>query len=516
MRRKLTVAALLSAIILSTQSAEFLLEPRVVYGESSTVSAISFQPKLVHSSDEKSTSFFNPPRFVVYDENRREMQGSMEKNGDFYFLPLEFIVELFNGRVKVDKLNRRATIVMEDNTEVIVTVSKYEAIKNGQLVPITEQKTTTGNLLTPFTRNDQYYVPYDFFYKVLGIPVQSKVVGTRQVVYIGSRIGQSNQKQQSSLLLSPNKVIRVNGIELDPSEGFLYEFEGNLYAPISIVQKMGDRFEMSTDPKDIYANKYIEQIRQKDNTFVEIVEGDTSVKVNEKYYPLYSAIESETDHPHFATVLLIDEGIFGQGLYLPLSFFQDVLHYPITVQKEEGKQVVYVGAPLSEKPVYDLAYKPPYGWIPPKITSTWTPDKQKNMDILEKELEFKNLGAGARYSPYGKGPGTTAILVSASVDDRYDTMMTFKYWRGDQYTPLANKIPYIARELFKFYFPQKGEKFWKIVDNLYNNKGLDQYIGKKVVIENREVKFMDVNDSLVIIVGNPGVKYDSKWKVIKK
>ncbi|MFP3391789.1 hypothetical protein [Brevibacillus sp. SIMBA_040] len=166
-----------------------------------------------------------------------------------------------------------------------------------------------------------------------------------------------------------------------------------------------------------------------------------------------------------------------------------------------------------EKP--DQRYPFPEGWTPNQIMATWTSDKQKNMQILADELEFVNLGAGAAYSPYGKGPGTTSILVSADATENYDTLITISVWKGSNYLPLDNKIPYIMKELFRFYFPNEGSKLWQIADDAFNNKNVDKYLNKTLTYDDRQVKMMNVQGNLVIVVGKPGTKYDSEWNVIR-
>lgn len=168
------------------------------------------------------------------------------------------------------------------------------------------------------------------------------------------------------------------------------------------------------------------------------------------------------------------------------------------------------GTAVKQDPRYPL----PNGTTIPQVTSKWTSDKQKNMEILVNELGFTNLGAGADYRADGT-LATTAIGVSANDKDQYETLITFKYWTGSKYTPWGYKVPYIARELFKFYLSQNGDQLWKIMDDGYNGKDVSKYIGKKFTLGNREIKIMEPPNAVAIIIGKPGVKYDEEWKAIK-
>lgn len=220
-------------------------------------------------------------------------------------------------------------------------------------------------------------------------------------------------------------------------------------------------------------------------------------------------------------------------IYVPYDFFKTVMGYPVEIKKQGNKTLVLVGdkgqvqegagtqtptptpspkpqSPISEDPRYPF----PKDWIPAQIKSSATSDKQKNMEILVNELGFTNLGAGADYRADGT-MATTAIGVSANDKDQYETLITYKYWTGSKYTPWGYKVPYIARELFKFYLSQNGDQLWKIMDDGYNGKDVSRYIGKKFTLGNREIKIMEPPNAVSIIIGKPGVKYDEEWKAIK-
>jgi uncharacterized Zn-binding protein involved in type VI secretion len=309
----------------------------------------------------------------------------------------------------------------------------------------------------------------------------------------------------------------VNGKDITKQGEPVYR-GGVLYLPIeSIVTGMGDSFVWAKKPQTATV-----RVGEKK---VMITVGKSVVYVDGKTLAV-SVLELEgTKVPNQASPIAINN-----KMYAPYDFFKIVLNYPVEVKKEGSKEVVTVGTktttpttptttptPTSKPSVSvkeDSRYPFPDGWTPPQITSTWSSDKQKNMQVLENELEFKNLGAGASFSPYG-GVGTTAIGLNANSKNEYDTMITISVWKGSQYTPLDHKIPYIAKELFEFYLPQDGDKIWKIADDAFNGKNVDSYLDKIITYETRQIKLMNVKGSLVIILGKPGVKYDNEWKIIK-
>ncbi|MBP1308721.1 hypothetical protein JOD82_001741 [Paenibacillus sp. 1182] len=288
---------------------------------------------------------------------------------------------------------------------------------------------------------------------------------------------------------------------------------GVLYLPVeTIVKGMGDTFIWAKKP-------YIANVTTNDGRKIGITVSQSTVNVDGKTVPVSIMEIKGTKVPQQAKPVTINN-----RLYVPYDFFKNVLKYPIETKKNGTKEIIYVGntnvatpsTPTAEQTPTssvkeDPRYPFPKGWTPPQLQSKWSADKQKNMEILANELEFKNLGAGASYSPYGFG--ASAILMSAQNYEEYDTRIQFDVWKGSKYTVEDYKIPYIARELFKLYFPTKYNDIWTIVDNAYNDKNVDKYLNKMLQYDNRQIKFMIVKESLVIIVGKPGVSYDSNWKV---
>ncbi|RKQ16446.1 S-layer homology domain-containing protein [Ureibacillus endophyticus] len=156
-------------------------------------------------------------------------------------------------------------------------------------------------------------------------------------------------------------------------------------------------------------------------------------------------------------------------------------------------------------------FAPPAGWVAPKINTTATADKAKNAQILDEQLGFLNTGGtGAIYNPFKKAYGDTPIKVFLD-DQPYDASIQIDFWRS-QDVPEYNKIPYVAKELFKFY---QVPQVYDIVNKGFTGTNIQNQMNKMLTFGNRQVKIMAVGDSAVIFIGKPGGKYDNNWNVIK-
>ncbi|MFI8715164.1 stalk domain-containing protein [Brevibacillus brevis] len=308
-------------------------------------------------------------------------------------------------------------------------------------------------------------------------------------------------EKNSSTQVEKTYSIVVNGKSMEV--GSASEENGILSVQLApIIKAMGDYVRYDVDTKTAI-------ITQKDHTVVKITVGRSVAKVNNKDVLFSTKRVGNVIVPSSSKAIIVD----GK-LYVPVDALKNVFGYSIQEKEMDLEKIVLVQKSIVENGKLD-PYPFPAGWIPPKVTAKWSSDKQANMKVLEKELEFANLGAGAAYSPYGRGPGTTSILLSASATENYDTLITISVWKGSNYLPLDNKIPYIAKELFRFYFPKEGSKLWQITDDAFNNKNIDKYLNKTLTYDDRQVKMMNVQGNLVIVVGKPGIKYDKDWNVIR-
>jgi hypothetical protein len=150
------------------------------------------------------------------------------------------------------------------------------------------------------------------------------------------------------------------------------------------------------------------------------------------------------------------------------------------------------------KPNYDLPYKPPVGWVPPKIKSVATDDIDKNYEILKEELGFTH---GSLYNPYGIDAyeGVASIIMTGA-NNPYLTTIYFKYWHGAKSGDEANQVPYVGRELFKFYLPNDYMKLFIIIEDS-STKDVSKYINKPFVLDNRQIKIVEKTQGFSILIG---------------
>ncbi|TBL78490.1 S-layer homology domain-containing protein [Paenibacillus thalictri] len=154
--------------------------------------------------------------------------------------------------------------------------------------------------------------------------------------------------------------------------------------------------------------------------------------------------------------------------------------------------------------VPDLPYQPPAGWVPPLIKSTASDSDQKaNWKALDEELGLVALSNGAWYNSRAK----TTVLKSFSIlgGDRFLAQIDFRVWKGTEYTPEDYKVPYIAREVFKFYFPESYQTLFKIMDDGYSGKDVSEYIGKILSYDGRQVKIIETDSGVRVVIGRKGV-----------
>lgn len=310
-------------------------------------------------------------------------------------------------------------------------------------------------------------------------------------------------------------VLYVNGNKSDAKP--LYR--GNiLFIPLKeAVEGMGDKFAWQSEP-----------------IFALVTQGDMEIyvsaamsvaKVNNKDVPFVTEVINGVKVP-----VQVKPFVNNKRLYVPVDFVRDVLGYPVVVQKIGNTTYVFVGtlpekmptgeevAPNqtpqqpaqqpeqqpqpAEKIEYDLPYKPPAGWVPPKIKSVATDDKQKNYEILEKELGFLD---GSAYNPYGgKQPELAKILILGGTENHI-AQIQFSAWYGSKTeADIFNKIPYVSRELFKFYLPNDYDKLFKIMDDGYNGKDVSKYINKPFKLDGREIKIVENQYSVTVVISKKG------------
>lgn len=309
---------------------------------------------------------------------------------------------------------------------------------------------------------------------------------------------------------TPSIPVYVNGKDLTNQGEPTYR-GGVLYVPIEpVVTGMGDTFKYTSKP-------YSAVITKKDGTQIQVSVTKSVATVNDKEVPVSTKNLKNTKVPVQAIPVVVNN-----KMYVPFDFVINILKYPLETSKSGSKELIFVGTkpsgtvvtptptptPVPKQPnnggaKLDLPYQPPSGWVPPHVTSSATEDYKKNWQILDDEL---GLTKGSWYNPYGKDAyqGVAAFLVDHDSNKPEElAIMTFYYWKGAKAGDEANQVPYVAREVFKFYFPNSYQKLFKIMDDGYNGKDDPNYIGKIFTLDCRQVKIVD-GEAVRVIVGVKG------------
>lgn len=497
-------------VLLTVIASTFLL--------TSIASAVDSSPV---AKQEEAVKHVDPYRFLVYDQAGNPLKGPMLQSDGVWYAPLSFIVERLGGKVEYLDNGYIARILMPGKPEIQTAVAREFAVTSDQsILAITEQKSTSGYSVTPMGGQwSEFYVPYDFFSTALDIPIQI----TQEVSYKVLTIGDIPKEPQTidtskPVSLEGNAVVRVNGVEL-PNQGPVYQVDGILYVPIATpVWEMGGQMEQGYNVEDIWNwDPSLSRFRLSNEQLIESRLNDSVVMVSGKHTAIFTDQKKTVDgHAISAPVLQINNNI-----YVPYDFYQNISKYPVEVRKEDQKQIIYVGNIPTSKPVYDLPYKPTYGWMPPKIKSKVTTDVNKNLKILQNELYFYQNFFIPYGNPSGRRVDSYAIRVDTGTKPSVLTSIYFTHWRGSEKNPESEKIPYVARELFKFFLPNKGANLFKIMDDGYNGKDVSQYVDKVFTLDNRSILIREYKRTLTmaggveVFIGKPGVRFDKNLNAIK-
>ncbi|CAM5779304.1 stalk domain-containing protein [Brevibacillus borstelensis] len=311
----------------------------------------------------------------------------------------------------------------------------------------------------------------------------------------------------TSKAIPSTTVSYVNGKDVTKQGEPAYR-GGVLYLPIEVIaNEMGDKFTYNNKP-------YTGVVTKKDGTKIHLSVTKSVAIVDGKSIPVSIKKLQNTNVPVQAKPIVVND-----KMYVPSDFISDFLKYPFETSKNGSKESIFVGkkpsgtvvtpTPTPSQPnnggaKLDLPYQPPAGWVPSQIKTVATEDAKKNWQILDAELGFTN---GSLYNPYGKDAyeGVGAIIIGGSdLDKNILTRITFNYWKGGKAGDDANRVPYVSRELFKFYLGQEdGLKLFKIMDDGYNGKDISQYIGKVFTLGGRQIKIID-GDAVRVIISLKG------------
>lgn len=288
-----------------------------------------------------------------------------------------------------------------------------------------------------------------------------------------------------------------------------------IYVPIeAVVKGMGHKYQWN-------ATKRIGTITLNDGNVFILQSTKSTVKVNGKIKPLETKVLNGVEVP-----VNVRTFVSKSQLFVPLSFVQKYLKFPVVKEVVSGKTNIYIGkAPSTATPAPTPTPVPkptPTPTPTPKPTPTPTPiddveidgvataDLEANTDWVVENLGFqRNFDTGAMYNPRNKSIFFSVINIVGMPNDAFKTGMLFKGWTNDIYGnfPQNEQVRPIAKKLFKFYFPTEGEKFFELVDGLYNGVG-EEYMEKIMYFDNRAVYMYVPNETswLSIYIGNEGDK----------
>lgn len=315
-------------------------------------------------------------------------------------------------------------------------------------------------------------------------------------------------------LAGTTNTLYVNGVKIAKTEGQPVERTETIYVPVEpIVKGMGDKLTWIDKP-------YSALITKKDGTKINIYVTRSTATVNGKSVPISTKVIETVTVP----VPMKPAQISGK-LYVPVEFLKEVMGYIVSTKKEGSTEFVVVGKapagglePNEETPTTptptpaptptptpsetwkpDLGYLPPAGWTPPTIKSTSTDDFQKDRVILEDELGFTK---GYMYNPYGKD-ATAGTRVRIHDHPEYYVSIDITAWYGSKTSEhIDNKIPYVVRELMKFYMPTQSSTVFNVLKDGYNGKDVSKYMNKTMTLDGREVKMMENETSITVMIGH--------------
>jgi hypothetical protein len=287
---------------------------------------------------------------------------------------------------------------------------------------------------------------------------------------------------------SPSFVLKVNNVQVDAKEGAPFVSNGTTYVPVNtIVQKMGDKVTwVKSQMKSI--------IQKKNKTVISIKANQTIAVFNGKVVPLV------TKKVNGKTVNANIKALYKNNvLYVPVQFVSasQGLGYPLKIAKEGSKTVIYVGKiPASSKPSkpntntqQPSGKKYPDGWVAPVLKSSWTPDREKNRQIIEKELGFEE---GTAYHI----PGQVYAITIDYYRSKSEVMISYSVWQSKS-LPASYRIPIVSKELFKFYFGKDADRVW----NYFNKNDIPE----KFTANGRTVKvhWNEADARLYVEIGYP-------------
>ena len=243
---------------------------------------------------------------------------------------------------------------------------------------------------------------------------------------------------------SQSMDVKVNGSALKIGEGQSFKQGKYIYVPLNAISKrMGDTVKWNK-------KKLTTVINKKKKTIITVEANTTTAIINNKKIALVSKkVEGKAVNAQAKAIYK------KKILYVPLQFISNVetLHYKVKTTTAKEKTTIYIGK-MTAQPTEPTQPSQPSTdkWVAPVLKSSWSPDHATNLKTLENELGFRN--GGSRYS-LPSYPGAIQVIDGSS----YEVTLKFYGWT-DPAIKYSERIPVVAKELFKLYFAGDANRVW--------------------------------------------------------
>lgn len=229
--------------------------------------------------------------------------------------------------------------------------------------------------------------------------------------------------------------VKINSQELYFDQQPIME-KGRVLVPMrAIFEAMGAKIEWSDRTKTVKATN--------DSTTVSLTLNSKQAVIN--------GTKKNLDVP--------GKAVNGRTL-VPLRFVSEALG--ANVEWNSNQNLVQITFDGEVKEQTGKVY--PDGWVAPLLKSSWSSDHTTNLKTLQNELGFTN--GGTRYS-LPSYPGAIQVISGSS----YEVTIKFYFWHYPN-LQYAERVPVVAKELFKLYFGADANRVW----NYFNSNDIpDQF-----------------------------------------
>ena len=453
-----------------------------------------------------------PSEAILYVDGTKTERLAVRKDG-LWFLPLQQVVEGMGDRFSWQSEPIYALITKGDSDIHVATAMSVAKVNNRDVpLAVTHQAGKEVPVqVKPFVKQRTLYVPVYFFENTLNYPIEIREQGSYIYIFVGNPPD----------TFEPENEIHFSDIEghwaketilWAAKRGIVNGYADGTFRPNQEVRE----FEFVT----MLIRAYRPDVGSHDNYsyygFYKFARELNYPVVGKEYWNRYlrridaAVLIAATqglvyENPSDAIRFLLANGLaggtdsanvtiksFNPNAYLrradALQFIKNLVESGRTLQIRSDRYAdpnLLPDIPAGVE--YDLPFKPPARWIPPEIRSAATDDVQQNREILERELGFID---GYSYNPYGSPLLDLSTILVRGGKENQVAEITFYAWYGDKNGEhISNKIPYIARELFKFYLPKAYNKLFTIMnDGMGGFKDIAPYLDKPMQLDGREVK----------------------------